>query len=178
MLASKLGGALLAERRHDAKIAVDVDADMGPEVYAHLTANGLSTIRIRGSDQSGRRTLGRSVLADRRAEIFWKLREALDPDQHPTIALPDDPQLLAELAALTYADTPKGLTISSRDEVRRRLGRIAERADAVAAAWPVGPAAWHGDITWQPDALPQRRRRPRVDFGGRGPRGSGGLPRR
>lgn len=66
-----------------------------------------------------------------RAELLWKLREALERG----LTLPDDDELRADLAALRYEFTQDGrIQIESKDEVRRRLGRSPDRCDSLALA--------------------------------------------
>ena len=69
---------------------------------------------------------------NKRAELFWTFREALEQGR---IALPDDDELIADLSALRYRFDPQGrIVLESKDEVRSRLGRSPDRADAVALA--------------------------------------------
>jgi hypothetical protein len=51
------------------------------------------------------------------------MREALDPDNGINLALPNDPELLADLCALRWKMQPNGIRIESKDELRSRLGR-------------------------------------------------------
>ena len=59
--------------------------------------------------------------ANKRAEAWWRFREALDPDQEggSVIALPPDPQLRADLAAPVYEVGPRGILIESKDDTAR-----------------------------------------------------------
>ncbi|UCG87925.1 MAG: hypothetical protein JSW71_05110 [Gemmatimonadota bacterium] len=69
---------------------------------------------------------------NRRAEMYWTLREKLERGE---VSLPDDQELVADLSALRYAFTQDGrIQLESKDEVRKRLGRSPDRADAVALA--------------------------------------------
>jgi hypothetical protein len=82
-----------------------------------------------------------------RAAAYWRLREALDPVNGSTIALPPDAELLADLCAPTWhLDRGSGkVQIEDKDEVKKRLGRSPDCADAVVLAWwaagEAGP--WH-----------------------------------
>ncbi len=70
---------------------------------------------------------------NKRAEMFWTLRERLEQG---TISFPDDEELVADLAGLRYMFTPDGkIQLESKDEVRNRLGRSPDRGDAVALAF-------------------------------------------
>lgn len=67
-----------------------------------------------------------------RAECYWRLREALDPDLGATLSLPDDPRLLSDLAAPRYEVTTRGIKLESKDEIQARLKRSPDDGDAVA----------------------------------------------
>jgi len=69
-----------------------------------------------------------------RAEMYWRLREALDPEGDQEIALPPDSELLADLCAPKYQVTTSGIKIESKDDIRGRLGRSPDCGDAVALA--------------------------------------------
>lgn len=70
-----------------------------------------------------------------KAEIYWRLREALDPGKGGDLALPDDEDLLGGLRQ-RYRFTSRGkLAIESKDQVKARLGRSPDRADALALTY-------------------------------------------
>lgn len=76
---------------------------------------------------------GRFKMKNVRAEMYWRLREALDPEFGATLALPDDPELLADLTEPTYEITPSGIQVESKDAIKERLrGRSPDCGDAVA----------------------------------------------
>ena len=69
---------------------------------------------------------------NKRAELFWNLREALETG---VVALPEDDELAADLSALRYEFTQDGrIQIESKDDCRKRLGRSPDRADALVLA--------------------------------------------
>jgi hypothetical protein len=74
---------------------------------------------------------GKFKVVNKRAEMFWRLREALDPDHEPTLCLPDDPELLADLIAHRYSIGPNGIQIESKDDIKDRINRSPDCADAV-----------------------------------------------
>ena len=75
---------------------------------------------------------------NRRAEMYWTLRERLEEG---AISLADNDELMADLAAIRYFFTAQGkIQLETKDEVRRRLGRSPDRADAVALALAAGAA--------------------------------------
>src|SRR6476661_8501015 len=91
----------------------------GEEVYARVVAlrfdcrtTGLSPrLSMAQMNRRKRRRMASSAFANKRAEVWWKFREALDPDQPDgsAIALPPDPELRADLCSPTWklgADGP------------------------------------------------------------------------
>lgn len=84
---------------------------------------------------------GTFSMANMRAEAYWRLREALDPQTGDDLALPPDPEILADLTAVRYKVTPRGILIESKDDLRRRIGRSPDKGDAIALALlpPSGP---------------------------------------
>jgi hypothetical protein len=78
---------------------------------------------------------------NRRAETYWALRARLE---RGAIALPPDDKLADELLAMDWTEGPDGrVQIGSKDELRARIGRSPDRADAVAMVFGCrGPARW------------------------------------
>lgn len=69
---------------------------------------------------------------DLRSELWWAVREALDPEGDDPLVLPYDLDLLAELSTVSYSMTRKGkIRVESKEEVRKRLKRSTDRADAL-----------------------------------------------
>jgi len=71
-----------------------------------------------------------------RSEMWWHMREALDPVNNTGIALPPDPALLAELCAPRWSLSGKTIKVESREEIVKRVGRSPDRATAVVLALP------------------------------------------
>lgn len=78
---------------------------------------------------------GKLPLVNLRAEAYWLFREALDPTYGADICLPPDRELAAELTAHKWKMTPRGIQIEEKADVKERLGRSPDRADAVVLAW-------------------------------------------
>ena len=70
-----------------------------------------------------------------RAHAYWLLREALDPEHGDNLALPPDPELMADLVAPKWQPTAGGVLIESKDDIKERLGRSPDCGDAVALAY-------------------------------------------
>lgn len=72
-----------------------------------------------------------------RAAAWWGFREMLNPNSGLNISLPDDNELLAELTEPRWMAVSGGrIKIEEKSEIRKRLGRSPDKADAVImAAW-------------------------------------------
>ena len=70
-----------------------------------------------------------------RAEMYWRLREALDPESGDDVMLPVDQILTAELTAPRYVLKGTDYLIEDKGEIISRIGHSPDRADAVVMAW-------------------------------------------
>ncbi len=83
---------------------------------------------------------GRLHFANVRAAAYWRVRELLDPEAGSAVCLPDDPELLADLAAPKWELRGGKIMLESKDDLRERLGRSPDCGDAaVLAFWGEGP---------------------------------------
>ena len=143
--------AMVVRYRLDAApVIVDVSGGYGGGVTIRLKDNGIEPVSFVGSWESIEKTKdGQLAFANKRAEVWWKFREALDPDQPDgsAIALPPDPELRADLCAPTWKLGARGILLESKDgssgfgNLRQRLGRSPGKGDAVIMAWSEGNAA-------------------------------------
>jgi hypothetical protein len=75
-----------------------------------------------------------------RGAAWWNLRELLDPAFSPTLALPPNDRLTGDLTAPHWRVMSGGrIQVESKDDIRKRIGRSTDDADAVVQA------AWNGD---------------------------------
>lgn len=125
---------------------------IGAGVYDTLrrwSAEGIiasENIAFNASAQSHRTDLlGSFVFRNDRAAAWWNFRELLDPSRGSKIALPDDERLMQELTAPGYDHYVGGrLKVEEKDEIRKRIGRSTDRADAVIQSfWVQGMAYDH-----------------------------------
>jgi hypothetical protein len=141
---STMAAQVVARRRANVPVVVDMGGGFGTDVSSRLKDNGISVLAFNGAGKPAgmRRTDGLGFV-NARAEAWWKLREALNPDQEggATIVLPDDPELAADLAAPRYEVKHSGIQVESKDEIRRRLGRSPNKGDAVAMCLAPGNRA-------------------------------------
>ena len=77
---------------------------------------------------------GKLKMSNVRAAMYWKMREALDPENGDNLALPDDPELLADLTAPKYELRSSGISIEAKDDIKERLGRSPDCGDSVCLA--------------------------------------------
>lgn len=170
-LGSEIAGRVVMVRRDNADIVLDMGGGYGGGCYQTLHENEIPVITHKGAAESTRRTLDNKLgFFNKRAEVYWKFREALDPDQvgGSPIALPDDPELVSDLTAPTFEVIARGIKILSKEEVCEALGRSPDKGDAVVMSWSSGArAATHTSIWRAEQKLKQRRRFTKVDLGPR-----------
>ena len=78
---------------------------------------------------------GLLTFANKRSQLWWQFREALDPVQGDGVVLPPDRRLAAQLAAPTWKLRGNSIVIESKEDLRKRLGTSTDDADAVILAW-------------------------------------------
>jgi hypothetical protein len=134
--------ALVMKYRHDnAKVVIDVGGGWGGDAHGHLCKNQVDSLAYMGVKKSTKRTKDNQLtFSNVRTEAYWRLREALDPDQRggSCIALPNDNRLLADLTAPHYRITAQGIELEPKAKLVERLGRSPDRGDAVVMSWYAG----------------------------------------
>ena len=128
--------------RNGACICVD-SIGIGSSALDFLTGLNLNVLAVNGSEASAAITKAGSLrYRNKRAEMYWRLREALDPTNPDPIALPPDQELLGDLTAVRYKVVTMGkaaaIQMRSKDEIREMLGRSPDKGDAVAMTFAVG----------------------------------------
>jgi hypothetical protein len=121
------------ERQGPADESVVDAIGVGAGVLSTLRSWGMKARPFTASKKSFKRDLSREHgFLNRRAEMWWGMRELLDPAFEPDVCLPPDDQLIGELTAPKWNETASGkLQVESKDEIRKRLGRSTDLADAV-----------------------------------------------
>ena len=139
---SSVAALVVKYRRDNCPVVVDMGGGYGGDAYSRLTDNGVDCHRFNASHKSTATAQDGSKLTfrNRRAETWWRFREALNPDQDggSSIALPHDPDLRADLCAPTWTLTTSGIQIESKDDIRKRIGRSTDKGDAVVMSWSCG----------------------------------------
>lgn len=132
----------VANVRDGACICVD-SIGIGSSALDFMQGLNLNVLAVNGSEASGAITkAGNLRFRNRRAEMYWLLREALDPTNADKIALPPDPELLGDLTAVRYKVVTMGkvaaLLMRSKDEIREALSRSPDKGDAIAMTFVQG----------------------------------------
>lgn len=135
-------GLVIAKRRNQAQVIVDIGGGWGGDAFAHLRENGIEAISFMGVKPSVQRTQDKQIkFFNLRSQAWWRFREALDPSQvnGSPIMLPHDAEVVADLCAPTFEMTPNGIKVESKEHVCERLGRSTDKGDAIVMAWHAGP---------------------------------------
>lgn len=138
---SYAGGMVIAHRRDNALVIVDMGGGYGGPLYEHLSDNQINVTGYKGgAGGTGRTRDGQLEFYNARSAAIWRFREALDPDQPggAKIILPPDNELLAELSAPSFEVKGKKIQVESKESVCKRIGRSTNKADAVVMAWTKG----------------------------------------
>lgn len=139
---SSADGAIGAKHVTDAlgnenpPVFVDV-IGIGASVYDHLKVMprmDVTPVNV-GSGSHATDKTGRYQFANLRSEQWWQFREALDPNSGENIALPPSRQLRVDLCAPRYSIRAGKIVVESKDDVKKRIGRSTDYADAHLLAW-------------------------------------------
>jgi hypothetical protein len=108
---------------------------VGASVYDQCVQQGANSYAVIFSDSAwGRDRTGRLEFVNLRAYAYWAFREALDPDRGDGIALPPDPELVADLTSARWMMRVNGIQVESKEDIIKRLGRSPDSGDAVVLA--------------------------------------------
>lgn len=153
---------ILGKRRDGAPIVLDVGGGFASGVILRLKDNEIVPHKFNGAEKSSATAKGSGLhFVNKRAEVYWKLAEALDPGQPngAVLELPPDPELRADLAAVTWSLELGGIQIGDKDDIRAKLGRSPGKGDVVAMLVSEGTKAA------QRQAGGMRGRKPKVIMG-------------
>lgn len=129
-----LSGQVIAHRRDSAPIHLDV-IGVGASPYDLLREAKQQVVGVNVAEKSiASDKSGRLRFSNLRSELWWKMREALDPVNDSGIALPPDPELLADLCAPKWSMQGMRVYVESREEIVDRIGRSPDCASAVILA--------------------------------------------
>lgn len=116
--------------RDQAVIHIDV-IGVGSSPYDFLRSMGTQIVPVNVAVATGAKDrAGVMGFANLRTELWWRMREALDPVSNTGIALPPDRQLLADLCAPKWAPIGKLINVEDRAAIIKRIGRSPDWASA------------------------------------------------
>jgi hypothetical protein len=129
------GAALVVKHRRDrAVVCIDV-IGWGSSTLNMLQENEVQCYAVNGATKSGGHSdSGNLKFVNLRAELCWRMREALDPANPNPIALPNDPEMRADLCSYKWKMTVAGVQVRSKEEMKQELGRSPDSGDAVIMA--------------------------------------------
>lgn len=156
-LGSDVAAVAIAKRKDQALLVVDMGGGYGGGVAQTLGENDIEYVAHKGAETAtGRTRDGKLGFVNKRSQIYWRFREALDPDQTggSPIMLPDDARLMADLTAPSFTVGRRGIEVEPKEDVVARLGRSPDRGDAVVMSWSGGATmASHGSQWRQGNAV-------------------------
>lgn len=129
-----VAGFFFSKVRDDAPIHIDA-IGIGASPYDFLMQMGVQTIGVVVSQSATAISKkGGLNFANLRSQLWWQMREALDPHYGSNVMLPPDPKLLADLTAPRWALKSSKIQVESRDEIVKRIGRSPDRGSALILA--------------------------------------------
>lgn len=102
-----------------------------PRRIKDLHSGGAPFSRVAKAGEDASWVWDSNLFRNLRAQMYWQLAMDL---QAGTVALPDDKELAQELVAPEYDDTGGKTIIEGKEDIRERLGRSPNKADAVVYA--------------------------------------------
>lgn len=118
-----VAGYVIAAVRDAAVIHIDLFG-VGAQPYGHLMATGQQVVGCNvGEPARGVAVDGRLQFKNWRSELWWRMREALDPAANTGICLPPSKPLLADLCTPKWKLSGYQIQVQGRDEILEKLER-------------------------------------------------------
>lgn len=129
-----VAGLSIAAKRDDAVIHIDV-IGVGSSPYDFLNEARQQVVGVNVAESAvGTDKSGRLRFKNLRSELWWRMREVLDPTNNTGIALPPDRELLADLCAPTWELSGSTIYVASREQIIDRIGRSPDYGSAYVLA--------------------------------------------
>lgn len=125
-----VAGLVIAAARDGAPEHIDV-IGVGASPYDFLRKARQHVLGVNVAEKSlATDRSGRLTFSNLRSELWWKMREALDPIANNGIALPPDKQLLLDLCTPKWELRGPVVYVQSREEIIKTIGRSPDYASA------------------------------------------------
>lgn len=129
-----VAGLIIKKMRDRCRVVVDAGGGYGGDTLTQLAHADIDCFGFKGGDGSRSATRdGLYRFKNLRAQAVWQFREQLDPAYGSRIALPPDPELLADLCAFRYEIRPSGggemIVILPKEDMKEALGRSPDKGD-------------------------------------------------
>jgi hypothetical protein len=129
-----VAGQVLTAKRDDAPIHIDV-IGVGASPYDKLVELRQQVLGVNVSmSPTATDRSGMLRFFNLRSQLWWQLREALDPQNNTGIALPDNKRLRADLCAPTWELQGKTIRVEGREDIVKRIGRSPDYGSAFVLA--------------------------------------------
>lgn len=129
-----VAGLTISAKRDEAVIHIDV-IGVGSSPYDFLQESRQQVVGVNVSESAtATDRSGRLRFKNLRSQLWWQMREALDPTANTGICLPPDPRLLADLCAPTWSLSGATIYVASRDEIVAKIGRSPDYGSAYVLA--------------------------------------------
>jgi hypothetical protein len=127
------GRIILLFNEYKAIDGINIDVGgIGGGVYDQVFDQGLPAFKI----NFGENAIEDDKYADHRSEMYWNLRELLNPENKNPIGLPPEDDLLGDLSGIKYKIDSRGrIRVESKDDIKKRIGRSPDDGDAVMLAF-------------------------------------------
>lgn len=115
-------------------INIDIGG-IGSSVYDSTVSMYNQTKPINSASSSEYRDKsGKMKMRNMRAEMYWQMRDALDPINEMEICLPPGNEILADLCSARYKLTTAGVLVEEKEEIKKRIGRSPDKGESILLA--------------------------------------------
>jgi hypothetical protein len=129
-----IAGFIISAMRDRAVCHIDLFG-VGAQPYGHMMLAQQPVLGVNvGEPANGMDKSGRMGFFNLRSQLWWRMREALDPAANTGIALPNDRRLLADLCAPCWQPQGAKIKVESREDIVDKIGRSPDFGSAYVLA--------------------------------------------
>lgn len=131
-----VAGLCVQHRKSEAVVQIDV-IGVGSSPYDHLKDAGVPVVAMHSAEKTEETDkAGQMRFFNKRALWWWRMREALDPNNEENICLPPTKRVLSDLTAPRWRLQGGKIKVEEKEEIIKRLGRSPDYGDALVLALP------------------------------------------